>query len=165
LCLDGNRTIRITPGVFSTFRKLKILATSQQQRTHFRLKFQLKRYVGNVFETIEGVSVISNPIEVFSHSYYLSGSKNKVIPPRITEVLPAFGPACGGTRLAILGSNFINTSNLKVKFGETLFSPEFHEAGTLIITAPTGVRGMRVPITVSNDGTDFCQSDVIFTYI
>jgi len=74
--LDGSKVIRISTGVFATFKKLKILSTTQQQGTLFRLKFQLKRYVGNVFEIIEGASVTSNPIEVFSHTQYLNERKN-----------------------------------------------------------------------------------------
>jgi len=30
-CVDGNRVVRISNGVFATFKKLKILSTSQQQ--------------------------------------------------------------------------------------------------------------------------------------
>ena len=38
------------------------------------LRFSLKRYVDNVFEPVGGVqSVISTPIEVFSHTLYLKG--------------------------------------------------------------------------------------------
>lgn len=72
LCIEGNRIVRISNGVFATFKKLKILSTSQQQGTLFRLKFVLKRYVGNVFEQIPHAHVISNPIEVFSHTLYLT---------------------------------------------------------------------------------------------
>jgi hypothetical protein len=43
-CVDGNRIVRITNGVFAAFKKLKILSTSQQQGTLFRLRFTLKKY-------------------------------------------------------------------------------------------------------------------------
>jgi hypothetical protein len=33
----------------------------------------------------------------------------------VLEVLPSAGPVHGGTRIVILGSNFINSSNLKVR--------------------------------------------------
>jgi hypothetical protein len=72
LCIEGNRIVRISNGVFATFKKLKILSTSQQQGTLFRIKFTLKRYIGNVFEQLPTGVVISNPIEVFSHTLYLS---------------------------------------------------------------------------------------------
>jgi len=166
LCLDGTKTVRISPGVFATFKKLKISSTSQQQRTLFRLRLQLKRYVGNVFETIDGISIVSNPIEVFSHSYYLNGNiKNKTLPPKINEILPNCGPVEGGLRIVIIGSNFINTGNLLVKFGEMNIPPEYHESGTLIFTLPQGQRGTSVKISVSNDGEEFSQSESIFTYI
>jgi hypothetical protein len=71
-CIEGNRTVRISNGVFAVFKKLKILSTTQQQGTLFRLKFTLKRYVGNVFEQVANAVTVSNPIEVFSHTLYLS---------------------------------------------------------------------------------------------
>jgi hypothetical protein len=74
--LDGSKTIRISSGVFAVFKKLKILSTSQQQGTLFRLRFQLRRYLGTEFETVPNVFVISNPIEVFSHTQYLNEKKS-----------------------------------------------------------------------------------------
>jgi hypothetical protein len=57
------------------FRKLKILTTTAQQGgAFFLLKFVLKRYVDNQFETVPNVTcAISDPIEVFSHTLYLKG--------------------------------------------------------------------------------------------
>lgn len=57
------------------FRKLKILTTTAQQGgAFFLLKFVLKRYVDNQFETVPNVPcAISDPIEVFSHTLYLKG--------------------------------------------------------------------------------------------
>lgn len=55
------------------FKKLKVLTTNSQQGTDFfLLKFTLKRYVDNVFETVPNVaSIYSDPFEVFSHTLYL----------------------------------------------------------------------------------------------
>lgn len=78
-CIEGNRVVRISHGVFATFRKLKILSTSQQQGTLFRLKFTLKRYVGNIFELINSASAISEPIEVFSHTLYLADKQEGIL--------------------------------------------------------------------------------------
>lgn len=57
------------------FRKLKILTTTAQQGgSFFLLKFTLKRYVDNQFEAVSNViPVLSDPIEVFSHTLYLKG--------------------------------------------------------------------------------------------
>lgn len=140
--LDGSKVIRISTGVFATFKKLKITSTSQQQGTLFRLRFQLKRYVGNVFEIIDGASVTSIPIEVFSHTQYLNERKNgkhahtltdsppctqtndrltgPPPPPNVTEIVPARGPTAGGTRAVILGSNFFGSPLLRMKFGDTV---------------------------------------------
>eukprot|EP01129_Flabellula_baltica_P008355 TRINITY_DN3308_c0_g1_i1.p1 TRINITY_DN3308_c0_g1~~TRINITY_DN3308_c0_g1_i1.p1 ORF type:complete len:580 (-),score=98.46 TRINITY_DN3308_c0_g1_i1:605-2344(-) len=162
--LEGTNIMRVSVGNFATFKKIKILSTSQQMKTLFKLKFQLKRYVGDTQEIIPGASIISQTIEVFSHTYYL-GKKKKPIPtPKITEVLPPIGPASGGTRVVIIGSNFVNTENLLVQFGNQLLRPEFHEAGTLIFTTPPGNSGSILPVSVSNDSVEFAQSNTVFTF-
>jgi hypothetical protein len=109
--------------------------------------FACCRYAGAqaAFEDIPGCTVISNPIEVFSHTQYLNEKQDSMPPlrlssfsfqwivasnesrllapfgtitgpppPVVQEVLPSAGPVNGGTRIVILGSNFINSSNLKV---------------------------------------------------
>jgi len=75
LSMAGNRVIRLTAGTLASFKKLKILSTSQQQGTLFRVRFQLKRYIGSVFDTVPGAYAVSNPIEVFSHTQYLSNKR------------------------------------------------------------------------------------------
>jgi hypothetical protein len=68
------------------FRKLKILTTTAQQGgSFFLLKFVLKRYVDNQFETVPNVApVISDPIEVFSHTLYLKGRPTSKTPKGTT---------------------------------------------------------------------------------
>jgi hypothetical protein len=163
LCMEGNRIVRISNGVFATFKKLKILSTSQQQGTLFRLKFTLKRYIGNVFEQIPSAVAITNPIEVFSHTLYLS-DKQEAPPPVVYEILPPNGK--GGTRVVILGTNFVNSPNLKVRFGNTEVTPTFHEQGTLICTVPTILKPEPngIPVRISNDSISFCETKV-FKYI
>ena len=73
--LDGTKTVQIRKGT-AQFKKLKITATSQMKGTYFRLKFLLKIYDGKEFQQ-EGTSEISHPIEVFSHSQYLSSAGSK----------------------------------------------------------------------------------------
>ncbi|ELR15892.1 IPT/TIG domain containing protein [Acanthamoeba castellanii str. Neff] len=164
-CVDGNRIVRITNGVFAAFKKLKILSTSQQQGTLFRLRFTLKKYAGAqaAFEDIPGCTVISNPIEVFSHTQYLNEKQESPPPPVVMEVLPSAGPVHGGTRIVILGSNFINSSNLKVRFGDMVVPATFHEAGTLICVTPSRGRGVAL-VSVTNDGVNFCETQTQFTF-
>jgi len=80
LMIGGQRVQRSELGsspdtLVVVFRKLKILSTTAQQGgAFFVLQFVLKRYVDNQFENVEGVAcVISDPIEVFSHTLYLKG--------------------------------------------------------------------------------------------
>lgn len=167
LCLDGSRVIRIQAGALATYRKLKILATTAQQGCLFRLRFQLKRYEGNQFYTVPGAVCISNPIEVFSHTYYLTNRKKNAPPPppSVTEVLPARLPAHGGAaqRIVILGAGFVDNAALRVRVGDAVVRPVFHENKTLIVTLPTSLeRGSHV-VSVANDGKDFCASSVTLT--
>jgi hypothetical protein len=164
LCLDGSKTIRISSGIFAVFKKLKILSTSQQQGTLFRLRFQLRQYSGTKFESVPNAYVISNPIEVFSHTQYLNEKKNVLPPPNVTEVLPAHGSAAGNTRCVVLGSNFVNSPELRVKFGEHVIVPIFHESGTLICSAPPGQPNTTVHVRVANDGKNYCETYATFSY-
>eukprot|EP01117_Protostelium_nocturnum_P010524 TRINITY_DN3790_c0_g1_i1.p1 TRINITY_DN3790_c0_g1~~TRINITY_DN3790_c0_g1_i1.p1 ORF type:complete len:537 (-),score=172.27 TRINITY_DN3790_c0_g1_i1:220-1830(-) len=163
-CIEGNRIIRISNGVFATFKKLKILSTSQQQGTLFRLKFALKRYVGNVFEQLSPAVAVTNPIEVFSHTLYLSERPELTpAPPIIHEILPTTGIVA--SRTVILGVNFVNSPTLKVRLGEYEVPVSFHEQGTLVCTIPALPRTGTFPVRVSNDGTNYCETKVFFTYL
>eukprot|EP01124_Arcella_intermedia_P006795 TRINITY_DN14095_c0_g1_i1.p1 TRINITY_DN14095_c0_g1~~TRINITY_DN14095_c0_g1_i1.p1 ORF type:complete len:701 (-),score=105.90 TRINITY_DN14095_c0_g1_i1:119-2221(-) len=169
MCLDGTRVVRIVPGQSTTFKRLKILSTTQQQGTLFRLKFQLKRHVDGNFTTLHGIQAVSNPIEVYSHTSYInkdrkSGSNVLPTPPVVKEVLPCHGSAVGGLRVVVLGANFSNTPKLLVKFGEATVHPVFHESGTLICTTLPGVSGQSVIVRVTNDGIDYCSTFATFTY-
>eukprot|EP01114_Cavostelium_apophysatum_P000251 TRINITY_DN10242_c0_g1_i1.p1 TRINITY_DN10242_c0_g1~~TRINITY_DN10242_c0_g1_i1.p1 ORF type:complete len:534 (-),score=148.30 TRINITY_DN10242_c0_g1_i1:264-1865(-) len=166
LSIEGNKVVRIANGNFAIFKKLKILSTSQQLGTLFRLKFTLKRYVGNIFETIPSAVAISNPIEVFSHTLYLNEKgEAPPAPPVVNEILPPVARV--GSRVVVLGSNFVNTPQLRVKFGEVECQPMFHEQGTLICVVPNPHRPITVPVPVrvTNDGLNYCDTRVGFTFV
>lgn len=154
--------------------------------TFFRLKFFIKIYDGKHYQQ-EGTYVISNPIEIFSHSQYLSSASSRSnfffsffsfffksfiillfslpdpAPPIVKEILPPQGTT--NTRVVILGNNFIKNAKLVVKFDNAIVSPEFHEQGTLVCNAPPhdGPPG-AVRVSVANDSIHFCKTQVTFTY-
>jgi len=164
LSLEGNKIVRVSTGIFATFKKLKILSTSQMQGTQFRLRFLLKRYVGLVFEMIPSATIVSDPIEVFSHTLYLNTNHIEAPPPpAITECLPPAGP-CAGARIVVLGANFVNSPELRVRAGELELMPQFHEAGTLIVQLPPHSPGV-VQLRVANDGQHYCESRVYFQFV
>lgn len=76
LDIEGNRVVRISRNECAVFKKLKIASTSQQMGTLVRLKFSLKRFVNNVFEPVDNIHILSDPIEVFSHILYLNDSND-----------------------------------------------------------------------------------------
>jgi hypothetical protein len=158
--LTGNKPLPITVGRVATFRKLKIMVTSHQQgETLFSLRFELRRKLGeNEFDTI--CTVTTNPIMVLSHS-----TQMKPVPaaiPVISEVIPGTGPATGGTRVAILGSNFADTPALRIRFDTSDVIPEFKGPGTLVCHTPQHIPG-PVLVRVAN-GSAWSETGCTFTY-
>lgn len=78
----------------------------------------------------------------------------------ILEVLPVSGKP--GTRVAVIGNNFVDGDHLAVRFGDFSTRPRFHGPGTLICSAPSQAAGM-VDVAVTNDGVHFTRS-VPFQY-
>eukprot|EP01094_Clydonella_sp_ATCC50884_P007342 TRINITY_DN16519_c0_g1_i1.p1 TRINITY_DN16519_c0_g1~~TRINITY_DN16519_c0_g1_i1.p1 ORF type:complete len:586 (+),score=114.74 TRINITY_DN16519_c0_g1_i1:217-1758(+) len=157
-CVDGTTTHHISRGKVAVFGKLKLMFTSQQQGTLFRLKFVLKRYTGTGFEEIPSGTAISNPIEVFSHSHYIKRPRHAT-PPVINEVLPNFAHAGQSSRVCIIGSNFNNSMTICVRIGDVVLSGQdaaFHGTGTLLVNAPPLPSG-TYGLSVSNDGSNFCE--------
>jgi len=79
-------------------------------------------------------------------------------------MLPNSGSLYGGTRCIILGSNFIDSPNLTVKMGDITVKHEYHENGALLITTPPNIVNTKLLIRISNDGTEYCDSNVYFIY-
>lgn len=84
-CMEGTVVVKVSNS-FAVFKKLKILTTSQQQGTLFKLRFILKSYYGSDFRAIPNTETTSNTIEVFSHTLYLNHdrSQQQVNPPAST---------------------------------------------------------------------------------
>lgn len=158
--LDGTKVVRVN-GNFAIFKKLKILQTTQQLGCQFAMKFALKTYHGTNFEDVPKAWVISDPIDVYSHTLYLTEKPNSSpTPPTVSEVLPSRGSA--GTRVVILGTNFVNSPHLRVSFGDQITAANFHEKGTLICTVPPGLPVGPQVLRVANDSVHFCESNVYF---
>lgn len=156
--LDGTTVHHIAQGKVAVFGKLKLLFTSQQQGTLFRIKFVLKRYTGHGFEELPSGSVISNPVEVFSHSVYIRRPRHAT-PPMITEVLPPVAMAGQRCRLCVIGSNFNNSITISVRIGDRVMTGDdamFHGTGTLLVNAPPLPPG-EYDLSASNDGTHYCE--------
>jgi len=79
-------------------------------------------------------------------------------------MIPSTGPACGGTKIVILGTNFIDNGNLLVKVGESLIVPKYHEPVTIIFTSPPGTRRTTATVSVSNNGKEFAKTNLKFMY-
>jgi hypothetical protein len=165
-CLSGAGRLRISNGLFASFKKLKVTSTSQQIGSLLRLRFQLKSFNGATFADVPGVVVLSQPIEVFSHTHYLTNKKkgHRPAPPSITDIVPCTVKVTGGCKLVILGSNFIKCPQLKVKIGTVQVPANYHEQGTLWVILPPLAVG-KYPVAVSNDGLFFAKSPTDVEYV
>ncbi len=83
--------------------------------------------------------------------------------PIISEVIPGQGPSTGGTRVAILGSNFAETPALRVRFDNTDVIPEFHGPGTLVCHTPQHSPG-PVLVRVANGPHAWSEGACTYTY-
>lgn len=158
--LTGNKPVKVAPGRVVSFRRLKIMATSHQQgESLFAIRFELRRYHGNEYEILDYVQ--SNPVCVLSHSTQLRPVSSMT--PSVTEVIPYSGTIAGGTRVAVLGTNFVDSPSARVRFDNIDVMPVFHGPRTLICTTPPHHSGI-VSVRVSNDSKLWSPTAASFTY-
>jgi len=185
--LDGPKMTRISTGHVAILSRLKILCTSQQQGTLFRLKFVLRRYDGTDFTDIAGAVVISNPIEVFSHTVYIrrpkrtspaplsrsvlrcadrrrTRSTDAPPPPILQGIFPDTGTANTATRMCAIGCNYVNTPALALRFGDQIVSATFHSTGTILCNTPPLPPG-TYHVSASNDGTNFSEPSPQYVFV
>jgi len=158
--MTGNKPVKVAPGRVVSFRRLKITSTSHQQgESLFAIKFELRRYHGNEYEILDFVQ--SNPICVLSHSTQLRPASSTTA--TVTEVIPYSGSTQGGTRVAVLGNNFVDSPSARVRFDNTDVMPTFHGPRTLICVTPQHQPGI-VSVRVSNDSKVWSPTAASFTY-
>lgn len=161
-CLEGGLQVAAQP-TSATFKKLKVLNTSVQKGTLFKLKFQLEIFGER--EQQSNIFAWSDPMEVVSHTVYLTNpNSSSPTPATVTEAVPNYGT--NGTRVVVLGSSFVDLNTVRVKFGDVIAQHTFHESSALIVTVPPQSQGTsRVAVTVSNDGHDYSATSAAFTYV
>jgi len=81
----------------------------------------------------------------------------------LTSVSPSVGPSSGGTTLRLVGSGFVFSPNLRVRFG--LHSvPATYVSATEISCVTQASDGGDVSLSVSNNGVDYSSTTVQYTY-
>eukprot|EP01116_Phalansterium_solitarium_P021648 TRINITY_DN6812_c0_g1_i2.p1 TRINITY_DN6812_c0_g1~~TRINITY_DN6812_c0_g1_i2.p1 ORF type:complete len:758 (-),score=235.05 TRINITY_DN6812_c0_g1_i2:662-2836(-) len=154
--LTGATPQRAVPGQVVTFKKLKVTTTSHQQHeTLFTLRFELRRYrrgpsahqpQHDDYDTLHEQH--SSPIAILSHSTQLKPLPS--LQPSISDLVPSRLPCTGGSRMAILGRDFVESPTLMVRIGGAEMAPVFHGPGTLIVHVPPGPDASRhTPVSVS----------------
>ena len=182
-CLEGARAVPVADAV-ATFRKLKVLCTSQQQGSNLCLRFAL------LLGTDAGcrpcaacAAVTSAAIEVYSHTVYLSpegthhaqqqqdalrgahaGLRRPRPPPAaVTEVVPR--AARPGEPVVVVGTGFAPSPALRVLFGATPVCPEYNDAATLLCTVPAAATPGRLAVRVALDGVGPTNTFAEFTVL
>lgn len=84
--------------------------------------------------------------------------------PLVIEVIPSVGATTGGTRVAIIGANFVDSPAARVKFDDTEVLATYHGNGTIVCHTPEHVPG-TVPVYVSNANKSFSETFASFTYL
>lgn len=164
--LSGDVLQRAASGSTIQFKRLKVLQTSHQLGdTHFALRFELRDYSNGQDNPIVLHTLQSIPFMVLSHSTQLN--KPQSLLPVVTDIIPQQGFVRGGTRIVVLGENFMDSPGLRVRFDQTEVQPSYHGPRTLICVTPPSRRGVGpVSIRVCNDGRKWGnEGDVPFGYV
>lgn len=159
--MTGTTPVVVTSNSLIKFSKLKIQTTSHQQdETMFAVRFELRKCRSETdYDVVSFVQ--TTPINVVSHSTQLS--KPSTTSPVIQEVCPPAGPTSGGTRVAIIGQNFVDNPKAMVRFDTTPIKPQFFGPGTLVCTTPQHVAGV-VSVSISNDSVRWSDTGTTFTF-
>ena len=113
-------------------------------------------------ETIP-VSVTVNGVEFatssFDFYYYYDCT--------ITSISPSTGPISGGTTIVVTGTNFLASTLLSCRFGESTITSAIYLNSTSIqcLTPVSALGAKSFDVTVSNNGKDFSECNVSFKYI
>lgn len=175
VCLVRSGTMEILPmlegsllqevrGYMAVFPRLRIAGTSFKSQSLFRLSFSLMHAKSSSgYEAIPGAVALGNEIEVFSHvRFILNPTKGHA--PVVRNLVPGRGKISGAIRVAILGSNFVNSSEIYVHFGALRVPALFHDSCVLICMLPAarepGVVNVKVQL-----GSALITSPVQFEYI
>ncbi len=163
--LSGDLEYRVAAGSKVAFKKLKLMKTSNQLGdTHVALRFELRDHSGGggdyrVLHTCQSV-----PFMVMSHSTQLK--KPKELTPVVGDIVPSQGHVGGGTRVVLMGNNFMDTPGLRVRFDKTDVQPVYHGPRTLTCQVPPHTGAGPVSVRVCNDATKFGDaSDVPFVFV
>ena len=148
------------------FKKIKIAITSHQtSETLFALRFKLRHRETRKIEAV----VQSRPFQIVSHTSQISGVKRtlnetvEIAVPAVQECIPPSGPAKGGTRIALLGGDFVGSPALTVRFGNTVVPASMRSTGTLLLHAPAHEQG-AVEVRVSNDNSNWSATATTFVF-
>lgn len=162
--LTGHTPVVVTGGSMAVFKRLKLLCTTRQNDgSLLSIRFELRR-LGPDQKPGELLTFVhSNPIVVVSHTTQMHEPVTQLA--SVIEAIPGSGPTCGGTRVAVIGHNFLQCDKARVQFGESEVSGQVYGEGTIVCMTPHRDRAERVDVRVTNDGRQWSSSAASFEYV
>ena len=88
--------------------------------------------------------------------------ETRVHPSHICCVLTCVASA--GSKLCVLGANFVRSDRLRVRIGEHIVVPQFHESGTLVCVVPP-CHTQYVTVAVSNNNKAWSEQVLSLIHI
>lgn len=83
----------------------------------------------------------------------------------VRSVEPSSGPSQGGTVVEISGTAFVNSTALSCRLAGRRFPATFVNSGRLRCTTPPSSTSSSASLEISNNGADFTNSGVDFTFV
>lgn len=162
--LVGNTPVVVTGGSMAVFKRLKLLCTTRQcDGSLLSIRFELRR-LGPDQQPGELVTFVhSNPIAVVSHTTQMN--EPSVHLASVIETVPGSGPVYGGTRVAVIGHNFLQCDKTCVRFGDSVVGGAVFGEGTIVCTTPQRMVPEKVEVRVTNDGASWSDSHAVFEYV
>jgi hypothetical protein len=108
--------------------------------------------------TRQCIALLKSLVFVFSNLSFLPDQET------ITHISPSSGSEFGQTTVRVFGSNFINSLSLKCRFGTTVVFGTWQSSAVVDCSSPSKPGGTEVIVSVSNNGFDFPNSEVLFLY-
>lgn len=88
-----------------------------------------------------------------------------LIESAVRSMEPSSGPSQGGTIVEVYGTAFVNSTSLSCRLASRRFPAIFVSSGRLRCTTPPSSTTSSAPLEISNNGADFTNSGVEFTFV
>ena len=116
-------------------------------------------------------NMVDTKVELTLHGQIVSSNALHFVfytsEPNVTSISPKTGPSAGGSLVRVEGSNFIESENLRCKFGDQTFVlARYLTSSVILCKAPTSPSiGATVTVEVSVNGVSYTSNRLEFRYV